>query len=623
MTPQGSAAAGKSGEAVAGESARSAAAAGLDDLLAEHCRRLEAEGGALLRLGQDGRVDVLAVHPRPRPGAEPPGWLRQAVRSAAEAASSGEPVVKGLAGPDDLYLEPTGRQLVLLGLPGGGTGRGVAAFIKQTGDGRGLAAEAGRTSLDVSVLSLYQMHVTAGGRPSGPAELQPAIATLAAVNEHDRFLPAAMAFCNELAARWQCDRVSVGFLHGRYVQIKAMSHTERFSRKMKLVQLIEAAMEECLDQDLEVTWPAGEEAEFVNRSGRELSEQHGRLAVLSLPLRRAGQVVAAATLERPADHPFSPAEIETVRLVCELCTPRLVSLARQDRWIGARAAAAFRRVPAAIVGPKHTWLKLLAVLLLAAAVFLVFAKGEYRISAPFVFQAERQQVLTAPFEGQLEKVLVKVGQRVEAGQILAELRTLPLQRELNRAEAELFEHRKETDAARAEKRWAEAQMAAARAEQLAQRMDLLRERIETAKIKALIEGTVVRGDLERFVGATVQKGQVLMEVAPIRQLRAELSVPADQIADLLTAMKRGPVGGNLTATSYPNQRIAFIVERVHPMAEEENGRNVFKVRAGLDTTASWMRPGMEGIARVTVEKRHYAWIWSRRTVNWLRLKLWL
>jgi hypothetical protein len=36
-----------------------------------------------------------------------------------------------------------------------------------------------------------------------------------------------------------------------------------------------------------------------------------------------------------------------------------------------------------------------------------------------------------------------------------------------------------------------------------------------------------------------------------------------------------------------------------------------------------MRPGMEGLAKVDVGKRSYAWIWTRTLVNWVRMQLWL
>ena len=53
--------------------------------------------------------------------------------------------------------------------------------------------------------------------------------------------------------------------------------------------------------------------------------------------------------------------------------------------------------------------------------------------------------------------------------------------------------------------------------------------------------------------------------------------------------------------------------------------NVFKVRVLIDDKATkpWMKPGMEGIAKVYVDQRRYAWIWTHRLVNWVRMKLWL
>jgi hypothetical protein len=37
----------------------------------------------------------------------------------------------------------------------------------------------------------------------------------------------------------------------------------------------------------------------------------------------------------------------------------------------------------------------------------------------------------------------------------------------------------------------------------------------------------------------------------------------------------------------------------------------------------WVRPGMEGTARIDAGSRAYPWIWTRRIVNWLRMRLWL
>src|SRR5262249_3412523 len=146
-------------------------------------------------------------------------------------------------------------------------------------------------------LALYEMRLTLQRRGIDLQRLKGAYEVLAAVNEHDKLAASAMAFCNQVASRWNAGRVSLGFLKGRYVKARAMSHTEKFSRKSKLVQDIEAAMEESLDQDVEVVQPAAPEATFVARATAELSQRHGPATICTLPFRHRGKPVAAVTLE--------------------------------------------------------------------------------------------------------------------------------------------------------------------------------------------------------------------------------------------------------------------------------------------------------------------------------------
>ena len=117
-------------------------------------------------------------------------------------------------------------------------------------------------------------------------------------------------------------------------------------------------------------------------------------------------------LERPLDQPFGLGEIEALRLAADLVAPRLVAMQRQDKWVGARAAGGVRKAFSAVVGPKHTWIKVAGIAICAAIVFLVFAKGDYRADAPFVLEPIAQQVLPAPFEGYLKEVYVRPGDLV-------------------------------------------------------------------------------------------------------------------------------------------------------------------------------------------------------------------
>jgi len=587
-------------------------------LLAMQCRVAGALGGAILRAGPEKQIDVLAVHPPLAEGVTAPVWLAQAVELAPEAVSAGETTVRPLHAPDDLYGHPAKRHLIQVPLRSPGFS-GLAAFVVETHSAAAVDSSRQRVELTSGLLALYEMRVALQRRGADLERLRNAVELLPPVNENDRFAAAAMAFCNELAARWQCERVHLGFLEGRYVELRAMSHTEKFSRKMRLVQDIEAAMEECLDQDTEVTYPGEQDATVLTRAAAELTERHGPTAALSLPLRKGGKPVAVLTLERSRDRPFGLNEIEALRLACELSTPRLVDLYERDRWVGAKAAGWLREVGAAIVGPKHTWKKLAAALVFLGIIFLLVAQGRYTADASFALEATQRQVVSAPFDGYLKEVFVSPNDDVVAGEtVLATFQTADLKLRLARARAERSAHLKEAAAAMRDDRRAETQIARAQAERAAAQVRELEYQIDKARITSPLSGKVVTGDLRRHVGRRFTPGEVLFEVAPVRALRAELAVPEDEIADVRMGQK-----GELATASKPDVRFAFEVERIHPVAEVVGQRNVFRVQARLLETADWMRPGMEGLAKVHIGRRRYAWLWTRRLVNWLRMKLWL
>jgi biotin carboxyl carrier protein len=449
--------------------------------------------------------------------------------------------------------------------------------------------------------------------------LQQAMKILSTLNQQDRFASAAMTLCNETASQWQCERVSLGFLERRYVQLKAMSHTEDFSRKMKVVQDIESAMEECLDQDVEVVSPATKDATYISRATDALSQKYGSQTVLSLPLRRDSEVIAVLTLERPADKAFNSDEIETVRLTCELCTARLKNLYEYSRWIGAIIAVKMREFFGGFLGPKHTFAKVLTILVFASIVFVVFFKGQFRPQAPFILEAIQQQVIPAPFDSYIKTVRVEVGDSIEGkNSILATLDSAELRLQLAAIKAEKAGYLKRSSAAMRDNETAEAQIAQANADKAQAQIDLLNYQISQASLVSPINGVVVKGDLKRQIGAPVKMGDVLFEVCPLESLRAQLMVPEDLIFDIEVGQE-----GKLATASYPGQTIKFVVERINPMAEVVNQRNVFKIRVRLLETYPWMRPGMEGVAKVSVGKRRYIWIWTRKITNWLRMKLWL
>jgi len=591
----------------------------LANLLAVQCWIGAAEAGAILRPGTAGGPELLAAYPTVPAGSAPPEWLARAAEFFAEAAAAGATAVKPIHSPAELYGQAARRNVVLIPLRGGEGVRGIAVFLVVSRDAGVLASSRERLELTVSLLSLYEMRLALARRQADLRRLRSAMETLADINEQDKFDGLAMAMCNDLAARWQCDRVSLGFLKGRYVKLRAMSHTEKFSRKMKLVQNIEAAMEECLDQDVEVMFPASAEATFISRAAADLSRQQGPSAVLCLPLRHGGRVAAVLVLERPADRPFTLEEVEGLRLTGDLATARVVNLEEQGRWIGARAATGLRRAAAFAVGPRHTWIKLVVLAIVGFAVFAIFVKGPYRVEAPFAFEPITQQVIPSPFDGFLAEVFVEPGMRVEGGKtVLARLDTIDRRLRLGSARAERLGYLKQASAAAAEDKTADREIALAQADRIAAQIGLLEHEIGQATIVSPVTGIVVSGDLKRQIGAPFKTGDVLFHAAPLEALRGELSVPEDEIPDVELGQE-----GELAPTGFPERRIRFVVERINPMSEVVERQNVFKVRVRLVESDPQILPGMEGLAKVDIGQRVYGWIWTRKLVNWVRMKLWI
>ena len=604
----------------------------LVNMLAVQCAISWAAAGAIVRPSANGQAEVLAIYPPLEPNTPAPSWLTQSAENMQQAAAAGTVLIKPLRTSDELYGQPPDRHVVLLPLRNESGIRGMAVFMVESSDAEVLSASRLRLELTMSLLSLYEMRLTLQRRQFDLRRMRLAMEVLSAVNEPDRFAGSGMALCNELAARWQAHRVGLGFLKARYVQIKALSHTEKFSRKMKLVQDMEAAMEECLDQDVEIIYPPAADATYVSRAAGELSKRQGPCCVVCIPLRRGGEVVGVLSLERPSDKPFNLDELEALRLTGDLVTARIVNLHETDRWIGARLAAGARKGLAGALGPKHTWLKLIAIAVFGLILFMTFVKGTYRAEGTCSLEAVQRQELPAPFDGKIDQVLKKVGDRVAKGDILATLKTDELVSDLDKATHEYDQYMVayKQAASGGESKRADAMIAYYQALQAKARLDLDNLRINKASIRAPVDGVVTAGDLESKIGSPVKTGDLLFEVAPLDSLRAELAIPEDRIGDVVKAHigEHGPAKGELATKESPEAKIPFVVERINPVAEVVGQKNVFKVRVklqGIDPLGKdkHLMPGREAVAKIDINERSYGWIWTHQLINWVRMKLWL
>jgi RND family efflux transporter MFP subunit len=582
--------------------------------LEESARLVEARFGLLLLRAEDG-ASWRKVCVWPAAGAALQG-LDPRIDVIADAAA-----LQGFALEQDAGAANGKRAGAMVGirLKIDGDRSSVAVFLLENGAGLSAAEAVLRLRLVADTPAIYQLGQTVSRAKSDVVKFAEALDLMTLLNAEKRYMAAAMTFCNELASRYRCDRVSLGWLKGAYVRIQAISHMEKFERKMDVAQDLERVMEEAFDQEEEILWPrpAGEGARSVVRDHEGFSRERGSRFICSLPVRLDDKPIGVVTCER-SDAPFSDEEVRGLRVLCDQAARRLGDLKHHDRWFGARLVTFTREALAKLFGVEHTFAKLAGVVICAALAFLVFGQLNYRVEAPFMLKTDDLAYLPAPFDGYIQKVRVKIGDRVKKGDPLLVLDTRELLLEESTAVANLNRYGREAAKARAQNALADMKVAQALEEQAQARLDLVRYHLAHAELKAPFAGVVVEGDLKELLGAPVKKGDILFKVALLENMYAELKLGERDVHEITAA-----ADGEIAFVSRPDLTFPIRVQRIDPVAVTEEGENIYKVRAGFPEAISpWWRPGMSGVAKINVGKRNILWIFTHRTIDFLRLFFW-
>ncbi len=440
---------------------------------------------------------------------------------------------------------------------------------------------------------------------------------VAAALEGERLAASARLVATELARSLDCVRVSVGLVRRRRTEVVALSHSANFGKDMNLVRLIGEAMDEAVDQRAMVTQPVVGDAFLVTRAHAELAREHGAGAIATVPLHVQGRFIGALTLERAGQHPFTPADLVAIDAVAAAVAPLLADKREADRWLGAKLARAVARQASALVGKEHAGRKLSALAAVALVALFAVWKDTYRVTADALVEGRVQRSIVVSFNGFLKEAPARAGDIVREGAILAGLddRDLVLERLrwVTERQRRAIEHQK----ALAERNRPDILVASSLIEQAEAQINLVDEQLSRTRLTAPFDGIVVSGDHSQSIGAAVQRGQVLFEVAPLDGYRVMLNVEEQQIADLREGMT-----GRLVLTALPAESFPVEIVRMTPVARAEEGRNLFRVEARLATDMPALRPGMRGAAKIDIGERHVAWIWARSMIAWVRLALW-
>jgi RND family efflux transporter MFP subunit len=451
-------------------------------------------------------------------------------------------------------------------------------------------------------------------RPAGSVMAAEVVLKLqAAVLSQTSLAQSAAAFATELAGVLGCDRVTVGWLEGGCARVIAASHSLDFDARRALFEKIGAAMDEAIEQAATLVLPAAEASSpCVTLAHAEVLALLGG-SVCTVPLVDAGRPVGALTLERTG-RMLGAAEAALCEDIARLIGPLLELKRRSERSPARVALDAWRKWSAGFAHPRRRWATL-AIVAIAAGTTLV--PVSYHVGAPARLEGSVQRIVAAPIDGYLEQVNVRPGDRVRANDVIAELSQRDLQSERAKRQSELAQQENLYGAALARADRAQLVIHHAKAAEVQAQLALVEHQMQRARIRAPFDGVVIKGDLAQSLGAPVQRGEVLMTLAPSEGFRLIVEVDERDIAQLQPGQP-----GRLALAAMPGETLAFRVHRILPVAVAADGRNFFEVEGAFDTAGSALRPGLRGVAKIEAGERTLLWIATHRVVDWTRLAIW-
>ncbi|MCP5154226.1 MAG: HlyD family efflux transporter periplasmic adaptor subunit [Ectothiorhodospiraceae bacterium] len=387
------------------------------------------------------------------------------------------------------------------------------------------------------------------------------------------------------------------------IRLVAVSGVVEHDRASSVNRRLETAMETAWRASAPIVHPAGDET--LARVAASL----GAGAAVAQPLRTAtGDAVAALALVW--DDPASGhAGMPTLR---PEVGPGSLDPALEHALAAALDVAGSGRHRHSRRIVRATIVSALALGSLAALLVPV----EHAVEADVVLEARERRFVPAPVSAVLAESPVRPGDIVRAGDRLAVLDGREVALELAEVVAERDRALKRRDVSLASRDTAGAQMAELEARRLAARERLLAYRAASLEIVSPIDGLVVQGDLRREIGAPVELGTRLFEIAPVDPMVAEIAVPASAVGEVAVgAVTR------LRLDAFPDRSWSAPVLRLHPRSTIRGGENVFLAEVEIANPDRALRPGMGGRAAIAAGRRALGWVWLHRA--WERVERWL
>lgn len=236
----------------------------------------------------------------------------------------------------------------------------------------------------------------------------------------------------------------------------------------------------------------------------------------------------------------------------------------------------------------------------------------YRPKRECTLETATRHYVASPLEGKLSRVLVRPGDEVKAGQVMAHMEDLQLRRDLVTTEAELESAIKKRDIALANSAWGDLRLARLDCQQVELKLMNLKERLSELELRSPTDGIIVQGDWHGQEGVPMTFGQTVFEVSPLNKMVCEVHLKPEDLRWVKVGSK-----AVLRTESTGSKSWSGTIQRVEPRAEIIDDQAVIIAEMEVDNPEWIFRPGMKGDAVVDTGYHSIGWILFHKPWRWL------
>jgi len=253
----------------------------------------------------------------------------------------------------------------------------------------------------------------------------------------------------------------------------------------------------------------------------------------------------------------------------------------------------------------------------AVVLFLAFFPIPMRVAGTAVVAPARLLQVQPEIPGVVGKIFVREGQKVQVGQVLADLEDWDYRAALSAAQAKYQSAAMEMNRALASNDGTQAGFQEVQARYWASEVDRARERLNRTHLRAPLDGWITTPHVEDLVGRRLSAGDTFAEIADCSRARVDIAMGESEI----TLLGPGEPAA-IKVEGIPTYVFRGNVSVISPKSQAEGDTRFFYARVDVANPENRLRPGMEGHGKVSVGWRPIGYVLFRGPSLWLYSKLW-